>query len=146
MDETVRKGSWSALLVGAFEEERSLVEDVFRKSRWRLYEAPDRKRATQCLKRHPVQVVIATSDVPDWSWQEMLNHLRCLARPPLLIVASRTADEYLWAEVLSVGGYDVLAQPFERQEIERVISSACRHFHYQPERTLVASPAFGLPV
>jgi hypothetical protein len=33
-------------------------------------------------------VVIAKSDMPDGSWQEMLGHLRCLVRPPLLIVAS----------------------------------------------------------
>jgi DNA-binding response OmpR family regulator len=66
------------------------------------------------LRRHPVHVVIAKSDLPDGRWQEMLDHLRRLMRPPLLIVTSRTADEHLWAEVLNVGGYDVLAQPFER--------------------------------
>jgi len=36
-------------------------------------------------------VVIAKSDMPDGSWQEMLGHLRCLVRPPLLIVTSRAA-------------------------------------------------------
>jgi DNA-binding response OmpR family regulator len=92
-------------------------------------------------------VVIAKSDLPDGSWQEMLGHLRCLVCPPLLIVTSRTADEQLWAEVLNIGGYDVLAQPFERDEMVRVVASARRHFDYQPERAraqeagLVASVA-----
>ena len=147
MDDTAHKCSVSALFVGGYEDERSLVQEVFRECGWRLFEAPDRRRATQCLRRHPVQVVIAKSDMPDGSWQEMLDHLRCLARPPLLIVTSRTADEHLWAEVLNLGGYDVLAEPFERDEMVRVVASARRHFDYQPERAraqeadLVASVA-----
>ena len=47
---------------------------------------------------------------------------------------TRTADEHLWAEVLNLGGYDVLAEPFERDEMVRVVTSARRHFDYQPER------------
>jgi len=128
MDDTAHKCSVSALFVGGYEDERWLVEEVFRKCGWRLFEAPDRGQATQYLRCHPVQVVIAKSDMPDGNWQEMLDHLRCLARPPLLIVTSRTADEHLWAEVLNIGGYDVLAQPFEPDEMVRVIASACRHF------------------
>ena len=147
MDETAPKCSVSALFVGGYEDERSLVRQVFRDCGWQLFEVPDRRRATRFLKRHPVQVVIAKSDLPDGRWQEMLDHLRRLMRPPLLIVASRTADEHLWAEVLNVGGYDVLAQPFERDEMVRVVASARRHFDYQPERAraqeagLVASVA-----
>ena len=44
--------------------------------------------------------------------------------PPLLIVTSRFADERLWAEALNVGAYDVLAKPFERDEVNRVLTSA----------------------
>jgi DNA-binding response OmpR family regulator len=147
MDDTAHQCSVSALFVGGFEDELWLVQEVFRECGWRLFEAPDRLRASQCLRRHPVQVVIAKSDMPNGSWQEMLDHLRRLARPPLLIVTSRTADEHLWAEVLNLGGYDVLAQPFERDEMVRVIASACRHFGRQPGRArareadLVASVA-----
>jgi DNA-binding response OmpR family regulator len=134
MDDTAHTGFVSALFVGGYADERPLMQQVFREYGWRLFEAPDRRRATQCLRRHPVQVVIAKSDMPDGSWQEMLGHLRCLVRPPLLIVTSRTADEHLWAEVLNIGGYDVLAQPFERDEMVRVVASARRHFDYRPER------------
>jgi DNA-binding response OmpR family regulator len=140
MDDTAHRCSVSALFVGGYEDERRLVQEVFRKCGWRLFEAPDRRRAAQCLRRHTVQVVIAKSDMPGGSWQKMLDHLRRLARPPLLIVTSRTADEHLWAEVLNIGGYDVLAQPFERDEMVRVIASACRHFGRQPARA-GAAPA-----
>ena len=142
MDDTARECSVSALFVGGDEDELRLVREVFREYGWQLFEAPDRRRASQCLRRHSVQVVIVKSDMPDGSWREMLGHLRRLARPPLLIVASRTADEHLWAEVLNIGGYDVLAQPFERDEMVRVVASARRHFDYRPERA--GTPDAGL--
>src|SRR5580698_8682721 len=123
----------SALLVGDYQDDRLLVRDVFKQLDWRLFEARDRKRAMLCLESNPVHVVIAKSDVPNWNWRGVLSDLRRLTKPPQLIVTSRTADESLWAEVLNIGGYDVMAQLFERYEVERVIASAHRHFD-QPLR------------
>ncbi len=94
----------------------------------------------QWLERSAVQVVIAKTDIPNWSWRSVLRDLRKLAKPPQLIVTSRMADESLWAEVLNVGGYDVMAQPFERYEVERVVASAHRNFDYRP-LTVSASSA-----
>jgi hypothetical protein len=39
-------------------------------------------------------------------------------------VTFRTADERLWAEVLNLGGYGVLAQPFDANEVKRVAKLA----------------------
>jgi nucleotide-binding universal stress UspA family protein len=44
-----------------------------------------------------------------------------------MLVVSRHADERLWAEVLNLGGFDVLTLPFDRDELGRVLSSALRH-------------------
>ena len=128
MNETARQTPLSALLVGDFATDRLLVHDVFQQSGWKLYEAPDRRRALACLEKHPVQVVITETGVPKWDWKRVLHDLRGLSDPPQLIVASRTADDYLWSEVLNIGGYDVLPQPLERDELERVIAAARRHY------------------
>jgi len=117
-----------ALLIGDHGDGRLLLHQVFRDSGWRLIEARDRKKALEQLDRNPVQVVITTPVTPKWDWKRILNHLRRRPKPPQLIVTSQTADERLWAEVLNCGGYDVLAQPFRREEVERVVASARRHF------------------
>jgi DNA-binding response OmpR family regulator len=133
----------SALAVGEFEQDRPLLQKIFRDLGWRLFEARDRRRAMQYLERHPVHVVITESELPSWNWRKVLNDIRRLAQPPQLIVTSRTADDYLWAEVLNFGGYDVLPQPFERDEVERVIASAYRHHAAPPVRasaTRAATP------
>src|SRR5581483_9202434 len=92
------------LAVGEFATDRLLLHEIARKAGWRLLEARDRKRALQILERHPVHVVIAESTLHNWSWKRVLSDLRRLAEPPQLIVTSRTADDYLWAEVLNIGG------------------------------------------
>ncbi len=46
---------------------------------------------------------------------------------PVLIVASRLADDRLWAEVLNLGAFDLLlGEPFDREEVLRVTESAWR--------------------
>ena len=37
-------------------------------------------------------------------------------------------DFKIWAEVLNIGGYDVLPQPLERDEVQRVVAAARRQF------------------
>jgi DNA-binding response OmpR family regulator len=117
---------------------------VFDRSGWKLYEAQDRRKALACLDRHPVQVVIAEGELPHWTWKRVLHDLHDRATPPQLVVASRTADDYLWSEVLNMGGYDVLPRPLEKDELERVVAAARRHFE-RPARA-VAIPAGGAAV
>jgi hypothetical protein len=45
-----------------------------------------------------------------------------------LVVASQLADGSLWAVVLNLGGYDVLAEPFEAAEVNRTLDSALRNW------------------
>jgi DNA-binding response OmpR family regulator len=59
--------------------------------------------------------------MPDGNWNTILLGLRELPDPPSVVVVSRFADEHLWAEVLNLGGYDVLATPFDRSEVLRVL-------------------------
>ncbi|HLK66326.1 MAG TPA: response regulator [Bryobacteraceae bacterium] len=126
--------SVSALLVGAFERDRQLIQEIFRKTGWCLYEAHDRHRALNFLDRYPIQVVIAETDLDGWSWKKVLLDLQNREQPPQLIVTSRHADDRLWAEALNMGAFDVLAQPFERKEVERAVESAHRHVLVQPGR------------
>jgi|SRR5579871_469054 len=134
----LREGSICALLVGEYKDDRLLMHEVFRDSGWRLLEANGRKKALEQLDRTTIQVVITSRELPDGDWKKVLENLRRMQRPPQLIVTSRTADEQLWSEVLNCGGYDVLPQPFERDEIERVIAAARRHYDPMPARNAIA--------
>src|SRR5579885_486011 len=133
MTESNRDHSVSVLLVGDYRQDRATVIEVFRKLGWKLFEARNRRKALRCLDHHAVHVVLAESDLPHWSWRRVLRDLRRMPLPPQLVVTSRVADDYLWSKVLNVGGFDVLAQPLEAEELERVIASARRHYGVPPQ-------------
>lgn len=131
MNKNSRSHSVSALLVGEYAGSRLLIEQIFRHAGWRLFEADHAESALKFLRSQRIQVVITDSDLPQWPWKKALEDLRRISPPPQLIVTSRTADDYLWSEVLNLGGYDVLSQPFQRDEIERVVASAGRRYNVQ---------------
>jgi DNA-binding NtrC family response regulator len=89
-------------------------------SRWELHRATGCREALAFLREQHFGVVIANSELPDGTWQDFLDELATLPHPPNLVVASRLADERLWAEALNLGAYDLLPTPFEPDEVLRV--------------------------
>jgi DNA-binding response OmpR family regulator len=92
-----------------------------------------------CLDRVPV--IICERDLPDGNWKDILGDTAAFPNPPVLVVTSRLADEYLWAEVLNLGGYDLLAKPFREPEVKRVLAAALRQNTSQTQKPLVAGAA-----
>jgi DNA-binding response OmpR family regulator len=82
------------------------------------------QEAARYLDMEPFGVVLCECNLPDGNWVEILNRTTSALEAPLLIVTSRLADVSLWAEVLNLGGYDLLAKPFNRQEVRHVLTSA----------------------
>jgi DNA-binding NtrC family response regulator len=117
----------SALLVGDFEFDLPLVHRVFSGLGWTLFAARGRDDAIRCLESHTIHVVLLQNKSADWNWKNALWHLRSSPLPAQLVVASHHADETLWCEVLNEGGYDVLMQPLDPHELERVLASAHRY-------------------
>ena len=74
-----------------------------------------RRNSGSVLGANQIPVVISERDVPGGGWKKVLSSLQQLVRPPLLVVSSSLADDHLWAEVLNLGGHDVLATPFMKR-------------------------------
>jgi len=109
-------------------EDQTSLTQIFRHSHWGLHFADALGRAGPAIDELAVGVVISHSKLPDAGWQDVLQELQFRPLEPVLIVASRLADDGLWAEVLNLGGYDVLAIPFQTQEVIRSVSLAWRHW------------------
>jgi len=91
-----------------------------------ILNSPNCEQASGHLTDSRVSVVICEALLPDGSWKDLLARMTLSSAAPALIVTSNVADESLWAEVLNLGGYDVLAQPFDGEEVARVVRSAVR--------------------
>ena len=129
----------SALVVGAPDADQSKLKTIFLNYGWKLGCARTQAEARAYIESTPVHVVIVESELPEGGWREILEDLRQNPDSPLLVVTARLADESLWAEVINMGGYDVLAKPLDAEEVSRVVDAALRHF--DNERRVERSPA-----
>ncbi len=114
----------TVLAISPLEDDHTFLRNIFSHSNWKLRGALTWADGSRLLQESLAPVVIAESVLPDAGWKDVLRGLGRMARTPLLIVSSRLADERLWAEVLNLGGYDVLMKPFEPTEVFRVVSLA----------------------
>jgi hypothetical protein len=71
-----------------------------------------------------VPVALCECQLPDGNWKDVLGRLAPMIERPRLIVFSRRADDRLWAEVLNLGGVDLLITPFRDPELVYAIGSA----------------------
>lgn len=71
-----------------------------------------------------VQVVLTDAILPDGDWRRVLEIAGQGRRKIEVVVCSRTGGPELWLDVLQQGGYDVLVEPYQREEIERIIEGA----------------------
>lgn len=94
---------------------------------WRTLEARSCREAALRLFQYNVPVIVTERCLPDGDWKDLMSLIAPLASPPPLIVSAPRADDQLWAEVLNLGGFDVLARPFEKTEVQRVLHSAWTH-------------------
>jgi DNA-binding response OmpR family regulator len=118
------EGTSSILLIGPLDSRRRALRSILSPPHWYVREASTYAEAVGILDNCRIGVAICDTEVPDGNWQALLRNLQGRTRPPILIISSRLADERLWAEVLNLGGYDVLVQPFDRSEVLRVAGMA----------------------
>lgn len=114
----------AALLVGLDPEQTLFLEVLFRQQQWKLYVTATLRGAVALLRKTPVPVVLTERDLPQGDWSDLLVQTRDLPVRPLVVVASRLADEHLWAEVLNRGGHDVLPTPLRETEVLWVLRHA----------------------
>ena len=99
---------------------------ILGQSNWDLRFTQTFEEARAALKRFSFKAVISENELSHvHCWKDLLGELQNLRDPPPLIVADRLADEHLWAEVLNLGGFDVIVKPFDAKEVLHVLTVAC---------------------
>ena len=124
----------SVLAIGHSAEYQTSLLEIFSRSKWKLQFAQSLHEARPLLSRQCSAVVLCEYKLADGKWVDVLNEIQASGQNPRLIVAAANADESLWAEVLNLGGYDVLDMPFQPQEVVRVLSLAWLQWRKQPTR------------
>jgi DNA-binding NtrC family response regulator len=114
------------VLVSSNNHCRRELGTLFEAHGWRLHYAGDWRKARRLLEKMDIPIVIVDGDAGNPSWREVVSDLSrfSLRVSPRLIVTSRHLDDALWAEVLNLGAYDLLAEPLQEDEADWVIGQA----------------------
>ena len=94
------------------------------------------EQARNQLRQGDYQIILTEAILPDGDWLDALHLAREHVGEIKVIVTDPQADARFWAEVLNLGGYDLLAQPFCEPEVRRILYNACSR---QPCRTVCAA-------
>lgn len=76
--------------------------------------------------------ILTEANLVDGDWKDVLSFALDLDATPTVIVTHRVADDRFWAEVLNLGCYDMLAQPFDPREVRRIVALACSQVRSKP--------------
>lgn len=128
--------SVSVLAILPDSTDQASLRGIFKHSKWQLHLVRTFDEAQGALKDPRIGVVICESCLAKGHcWRDVLGQTIGMPNPPPVIVTDRIADSSLWAEVLNLGGYDLLMKPFDQMEVYRVISLAWLSWKDQFDRT-----------
>ena len=82
------------------------------------------------LQQDDYGVILTEASLPDGSWLDAIHLARQCQQELEVIVTDPQADARFWAEVLNLGAYDLLAQPFYEPEVRRILHNACSRPRY----------------
>ena len=114
----------SLLAIDPDREDCQLLLDILGDGDWNIHGASSLREATALLNESVPDLILCERDLPDGTWRDVFRRLVGQRRPPVVVV-SRNADERLWAEVLNLGGYDLLLKPYDSGEVRRMVYDAC---------------------
>lgn len=116
----------SALLVAVDDRELHRMADPLKACQWTLRFARSGSEARAVLNAEDIPLVIVDGDAESSFWRDLLepSPLPKDAGKPKFVVASREADVRLWAEVLNLGGFDLLIKPLDADEVAWLAKSA----------------------
>jgi CheY-like chemotaxis protein len=114
-------------LVADYQERKVISAASFEES-WAVQFAESSDDAREVSNRLLAPVILCDRDWPDMDWRAAVRSLASLPHRPCVILTSRVFDDYLWAELVRHGGYDLLAKPLRQSDVARVVRLAVTYW------------------
>lgn len=122
----------AVLFVSSHPSDAGLIGEALAPTKLTLEHAGTLEEAGQRLKLGSFGAVLTEAELPDGRWTDVMKLTYELGDYPAIVVTHRLADDQFWADVLNSGAYDLLAQPFDKGEVRRILANACRQSPAKP--------------
>ena len=117
------------LFVSGRNEDAQRLAHMLRSLPLTLTHAKSLRQARVRLQQEEFDVILTEAALPDGNWVDALHLAREIPRDIQVIVTDAQADAVFWAEVLNLGAYDLVAQPFYEPEVRRILYNACTRWN-----------------
>jgi len=91
---------------------------------WTISIVESSDAAVAALNEQPTPLVICDRDLPGEAWRDVLAKIAAQPQAVCVLLASSVVDDYLWRQVIRHHGYDVVAKPFQPEELRRAVTFA----------------------
>ena len=135
--------SLQIVLASARPDDFSALSEILFGSRWELVAVANLEDAEKELHRITLPIVFCDQALAERSLKRAIHHLSRVRRRACVVMLADEFSRRLWAEVVNADGYDLLARPFERDQVVATLLAA--YAHCRPHQRAVPASA-GIPV
>jgi len=112
--------------------DESYYRSLRARGQWDIVISPSVPEALYLLTTEVFSIVLCDRDLPGWDWREVLTMIVQTSPRICFLLTSRVDDEYLWREVVTHGGYDIVAKPLEDQVVMQKLQRAWSYWKTKP--------------
>lgn len=111
-----------ALTVAA--EDHDFYRALRDRREWDIVLVQTLAEALSLLASRDFPVVLCDRDLPGRDWRDALTRMVACSPDSCFLLTSRVSDEFLWREVVTLGGYDVVTRPLAEPALSRTLQRA----------------------
>jgi DNA-binding NtrC family response regulator len=108
--------------------ERHAIRSLAERHGWRLTLAEALERSTSDLAARHSGLLLYDRDTPGFEWREAIALLAWSSPSSCIILVSSVVDQYLWQEVVHLGGYDVVTKPLNAEALAHTVGLAWSYY------------------
>jgi hypothetical protein len=102
-------------------------------SGWRVLVAANLEQARLLLAREEIPVVLCEPCAAGMDWRCAIALLAATPSHPSIVLLTPAWPRPAWKEVTAAGGYEVMAEPWNAEALERTMRSARADWHSRRE-------------
>ena len=101
-----------------------MITDLCQRNSWEVFFATTRQEAEQISQTLQPQIIFFDRDMAGQEWRGCVTGFAAASGKACIMLVSKVIDDYLWNELVSNGGYEVLRKPLRENEVSRAVRMA----------------------
>jgi DNA-binding NtrC family response regulator len=113
---------------------RSLMTGICHRNQWGASFSKTREEAERFLQKLKPQIMLFDRDIAGADWRSLVTGFAAASGGACIMLASKVIDDYLWNELVSCGGYEVVRKPLREDEVCRAVRMAWSYWSSAAKR------------